>query len=49
MTAHTRESDRRNCLAAGMDDYLAKPFRPEQVADLLEIFFGKRKEEPCEP
>jgi len=41
MTAHARESDRQSCLAAGMDDYLAKPFRPEQVAAMLEKFFGK--------
>ena len=40
MTAHARESDRQSCLAAGMDDYLAKPFRPEQVAAMLEKFFG---------
>ena len=41
MTAHARESDRQSCLAAGMDDYLAKPFRPEQVAAMLEKFFRK--------
>jgi signal transduction histidine kinase/DNA-binding response OmpR family regulator/HPt (histidine-containing phosphotransfer) domain-containing protein len=36
MTAHTMEGDREKCLAAGMDEYIAKPMRLNDVAQLCD-------------
>lgn len=36
LTANALEGDRSKCIAAGMDDYLAKPFKRQQLAELLE-------------
>jgi PAS domain S-box-containing protein len=36
VTANAFDDDRRRCLAAGMDDYLAKPFDPDELHGLLE-------------
>ena len=36
MTANVMTGDREKCLEAGMDDYLAKPFRPDELADAIE-------------
>ncbi len=36
MTAHALKGDRELCLQAGMDDYVSKPIRAEQLFDVIE-------------
>jgi CheY-like chemotaxis protein/nitrogen-specific signal transduction histidine kinase len=35
LTAHVLEGDREACVARGMDDFLAKPFRPEELRAMI--------------
>ena len=38
MTAHAMKGDEERCLAAGMDGYLTKPIRPQELNSLLERY-----------
>jgi PAS domain S-box-containing protein len=38
MTAHAMAGDKERCLEVGMDDYITKPIRPEQLNDVLKRY-----------
>jgi CheY-like chemotaxis protein len=45
MTAHAMAGDRERCLAAGMDNYIAKPISARELIELLEEFSDAAREE----
>jgi len=45
LTANAMYGDRELCLAAGMDDYISKPIKPEEMATAL----GRTKSRPAIP
>ncbi len=42
LTANAVSGDRERCLEAGMDDYLSKPFRFEQLREVIERWCGSQ-------
>jgi signal transduction histidine kinase/DNA-binding response OmpR family regulator len=49
MTANAMQGDRELCLAAGMDDYVGKPIRVEELIAALERSGAREPEAPARP
>ncbi len=49
LTAHAMQGDREVCLAAGMDDYLTKPFTLSQLEQVLARWVFNRRPVQVEP
>lgn len=42
LTAHAMKRDQERCIAAGMDGYLTKPIRPQELDVVLERYLALR-------
>jgi len=44
MTANAMKGDMENCISAGMNDYIAKPVKPQALIDKVKKWSWKNKE-----
>jgi two-component system sensor histidine kinase/response regulator len=44
MTALAMSGDRERCIAVGMDGYISKPLRPQELDELLDIYVARKKD-----
>jgi two-component system sensor histidine kinase/response regulator len=44
ITANAMKGDCEKCLEAGMDDYIAKPVKPQEISDVIEKWLKKGQE-----
>ena len=42
LTAYAMKGDQERCLTAGMDGYLTKPIRPQELDEILEGYLARR-------
>ena len=49
ITANAMKGDREKCIAAGMDDYVSKPFKQEDLRVVIERWMPHGAEEPQIP
>ena len=49
MTAFALEGDKDKCLEAGMNDYISKPIRIEEIQQMIEKWGGDKKIKPMKP
>jgi len=49
MTAYAMKGDREHCLAAGMDDYISKPFRAAELSAAIERVASRTCADPNSP
>jgi PAS domain S-box-containing protein len=49
LTAHAMKGDKEKCLEAGMDDYISKPIKPEDLLGAIERVINESKGKQSEP
>ena len=46
LTAHAMKGDQERCVAAGMDGYLSKPIRPQELDAILDAYVARQRGTP---
>jgi two-component system sensor histidine kinase/response regulator len=48
LTAHAMKGDKEKCIENGMDDYISKPIKPEDLFDTIDRVIKKLKSKQSE-